>query len=241
MIRGVKKILAILFAFALAGCHGLGGISQGPQPRRETGRSYLVNSELEALGYGLYSYILFDSPPTDANKERYIRSIIAYLSITPLSSMEAFLPPEELNITYILLRDEPPENIETCLKEQCSGEESKLAEWVIAHYDYARAQAILRKVPGTHRSGPYIISYYRPLTWVNRLHGQYLHQDLTIVPQHVVQQWVTEFLEQVSLQHYWDEINLRQFSLKLLTAIEIIADGLPEVTAALKKWITWVR
>jgi hypothetical protein len=241
MIRRAKQTLSILIAIALAGCHGLGGISQGPQPRRETGRSYLVGSELEAHGYGLYSYILFDSQPTEASKERYIRSIIAYFSISPMSSMEAFLPPEELNITYLLLRDRPPENIETCLQEQCCGEEYKLAEWVIEHYNYARAQAILCKVPGTRRSGPYIISYYRPLTWVTRLHGQYLHQDLSMVPQHLVQQWVMEFLEQVSLQHYWDEINLKQFSLKLLTAIEIIADGLPDVIAALKRWITWVR
>jgi len=52
----------------LAGCYGLGaGVKLPPL---ETARDFLVAHQPEEPGYGLYSYLLFGSPPTPASRDR---------------------------------------------------------------------------------------------------------------------------------------------------------------------------
>lgn len=52
----------------LAGCYGLGaGVKLPPL---ETARDFLVPGQSEADGFGLYSYLLFGSPPTQESRDR---------------------------------------------------------------------------------------------------------------------------------------------------------------------------
>src|SRR5439155_10381933 len=61
----------------------------GPRHPLETGRSFLVGEQAEEKGYGLYSYLLFGSPPSDATRARYLRAIEAYLEKIPsVTSLE---------------------------------------------------------------------------------------------------------------------------------------------------------
>lgn len=241
MNRILKGTFLAFVMMALTGCYGLGGVKKGPPEGRETGRDYLIGKQSEKEGYGLYSYLLFDSPPTEATRERYLRAIDAYLTIPPISSMEAFLPRRQLNITYLLLEDRPPNYVAKCLRSQCITREKAVAEWVLNHYNYARARVLLRALPGIHRDGPYIVSHFKPLTGRESLSGQYLYQNLSWVPESLVLSWVKEFLKQAAQEHFWEEKTARQLVLKLRTAIEILAVGMPDVLEAMDRLIAWVR
>lgn len=241
MIKTIGVLSLVLIVVALAGCYGLGGVSQPTSQERETGRSYLVGHQPEKTGYGLYSYILFGSPPTTATHKHYFEAINAYMTIPPMSGMEAYLPREQLNITYLLLEDSPPPEFERCLRARCTDGITGLAEWVIAHYNYTRARVILRALPGTQRDGPYIVSYFKPLSDIKSLSGKYLYQDLSSAPPTLVLSWVKEFLNQAAQEHYWEQRTAMQLVLNLRTAIEILAEGLPEVQAALDEWIAWIH
>jgi hypothetical protein len=231
-----------LVILALSSCTGLGGmVSPTSSQERETGRDYLIGQQTEKEGYGLYSYLLFGSPPTAVTRDRYHRAIAAYVTIPPITSIEESLPRWQLNVTYLLLTEPPPPEITQCLQSQCiSGDVDRVervAQWVFEHYHYARARVLLRALPGSHTSGPYIISYSKPLIGFETRAGPYLYQNLSAVPPHLVLSWVNEFLSQAAQERFWEERTIKQLSLKLFTAIEIRAEGLPDVLAALDKLI----
>jgi hypothetical protein len=47
---------------------------------RLSGRALLLPTSSEPKGYGLYSYLLFDTPPKDdLERERYLKSLESYL------------------------------------------------------------------------------------------------------------------------------------------------------------------
>jgi len=230
MSKHLKTFLAgLAILLFLAGCYGLGGGKlKLPAPPLETGRNFLVGQEMEKPGYGLYSYLLFGSPPSNAEqKERYRQAISAYLKIFPaIEGLEEYLPLRQLNLTYVLLDSTPPPQI--------------TAEWVLAHYNYTRARILLRAVPKAQRDGPYIISCCLPLTGVTTLTGQYLYQDLSAVPRKLVFEWVKQFRHQAAQENFSTASGVRNLTLNLLTAIEIAAEGLPNVQAALKGWVAWI-
>lgn len=246
MDRIFQRLSLALVLMALTGCYGLGGGKAPPKPpptappiERVTGRDYLVASEPEKKGYGLYSYLLFGSHPTEATRERYLRAVTAYLTIPPIGELEGPIPPQQLNITYLLLKDRPPRKYAECLQSQCVTNKRAVAVWVLNHYDYDRAQVLLGAVPGLQRNGPYIVSHFNPLTGIGTLSGQYLYQNLSWVPEDLVLSWVKEFLKQAAQEHFWEERTAQQLVLKLRTAIEILAKGLPVVQGGLHKWIAW--
>ena len=69
-----------------------------------SGRHYLLPGDLESPGYGLYSYLLFSSPPrTGEERDRYLKTIEACLLV--LQDVDDFLRRHvrrrSLNATYI--------------------------------------------------------------------------------------------------------------------------------------------
>ncbi len=193
---------------------------------RETGRAYLKNGEEEKPGYGLYSYLLFGSPPTDATRERYLSSISAYLEIPKIESFEPYTPKCKMNVTYLPLTTVPDADV--------------TAEWLLDHYDFARARVLLQKLAGPHRNGPYIISCYKPLSDIAGLKAQYLYQDLSSVPPRIVVLWVKEFLTQAEQEHFWDERIAMHCVLEIRKAIEIAAVGEPIVSKSLSTVLKWI-
>lgn len=197
---------------------------------RETGRSFLLKGQSEAEGYGLYSYLLLGTAPTDSNHERYLKTIEPYLrTIRDVTELQDYFQPSKLNVAYLPLQIAPLSN--------------PSAEWVLDHYDYARARALLDLLPGNLREGPYIVSVLKPLG-SGSLPKQYLFQNLSTVPTtdgNLISWWIREFLNQAAQERFWEAKTAELLVLKLRTTIEVLASGLPEVQKALDSWISWVR
>lgn len=193
------------------------------------GRSLLVGAAPEAEGYGLYSYLLLANPPDQSSRERYTKAIDAYVSLMPdVLSIEKYVKQlSQLNITYAPIDTDPPKVISP--------------EWILQHYNYARALVLLGAIPGAHRDGPYLVSSLTPLTGTENLRGEFLFQDLSAVPPHLVSPWVKLFLNQASQERFWQQSSAAYFALKLRTAVGILAVGLPEVQNGLNGWISWRR
>jgi hypothetical protein len=197
----------------------------------DTGRAFLASNQSEASGYGLYSYLLFGSPPSDATRQRYLKAIEAYLTlIWPIASLENWYAPSELNITYLPVDDPPPQDMD----------KTHLAAWVLAHYNYDHARFLLNRLAGEYREGPYIISVLEPLSAGERV-KPYLFQDLSRIPPELAGAWVNEFMNQAAQEHFWQARTLPQLRLKIHGVIAVAAMGLPDVVAALPTWIKVFR
>jgi hypothetical protein len=193
---------------------------------RVSGRSVLEPGATEAGGYGLYSYILFGNPPDEASRNRYTKAIEVYLRLIPdLTALLKYARPIELNATYVPIDTKPPPSVST--------------EWVLDHYDYARAVILLRALPGSRSDGPYIVSSLKPLTGVKSLTGDYLLQDLSSVPPDLVADWVKLFINQASQQRFWKPQSATTLALRLRTGVGILAIGLPDVQKSVTDWISW--
>jgi hypothetical protein len=148
-------------------------------------KRYLLPGEVEAPGYGLYSYLLFSSPPKDAEENaRYLKTIEAYLLL--LQNVEEYLRrhvrPLWLNATYIPLRSLPKPGRSN-------------AEWavnVLSVYDYAAAQILLRKLGQVYQHGPYLLSVLKPLSQPGMT--TYLLEDLTGIVPELAWDWVKFFI-----------------------------------------------
>ena len=118
-----------------------------PQPQsrpaagqRIAARAFLVMGAKEDAGYGLYSYLLFGSPPTDSTRPRYLKAIQAYLTlIQTVTDMRAYRSADQLNITYLPVKVRTPD--------------SPAAEWLLDNYDFARARVLLDLLPSAIRQG----------------------------------------------------------------------------------------
>jgi hypothetical protein len=196
---------------------------------RETGRAFLVETQIEEPRYGLYSYLLFGSPPSnDIVRERYMQVITAYKNmVVDITALEKYIPRQELNITYLPLDLPPPSN--------------PSVEWIFEHYNYARARALLRNLRGSLRDGPYIISTLKPLSATQNPPEKYLFQDMSSVQPHLISSWVKEFINQAAKERSWNEEKTMHFVLKLRSAIGLGAEAWSEVEkAVLKEKIAWL-
>ena len=98
---------------------------------RESGREFLIRDAPEISGYGLYSYLLFGSPPTETTRDRYLKTpgglILAFCKISAL--LKSHYRPDQLNITYLPM--EAPAN------------DGVNAAWLLDHYNFAKARSLL--------------------------------------------------------------------------------------------------
>jgi hypothetical protein len=197
---------------------------------RESGWSFLISGRAEEGGYGLYSYLLLGSPPAAASRDRYRRTVEAYIGLVPeVTALEQFIRRRELNVTYLPIANSPPAG-------------PVAIDWTLAHYDYARARAILATLPGNYRDGPYLVSSLGPLSeTTTAAHSPYLLQDLSGVPPHLAALWMKEFLNQAAQERFWEESTARRLAVKLRTTVAVLALGLPDVRAALEDAVDWRR
>lgn len=196
---------------------------------RESGWSFLISRQTEEAGYGLYTYLLLGSPPAERNRERYRRAIEAWVGLIPdITALEQYITRRELNVTYLPLALSPPAG-------------PIAVDWALQHYDYARARALLSKLPGDYRDGPYLISSLAPMTAMTTSPPRFLFQDLSRTPAHLVTLWVKEFFNQAAQERFWEETTARGLALKLRTTIAILAISLPDVPKTLEDAIVWKR
>jgi hypothetical protein len=215
-------------------------------PNRQTGRALLLPDQLESEGYGLYSYLLFGSRPSDANRERYLKAIEEYLKFPDVARLEKYImrmdrvtrqeARRRLNITYLPLRNSPAADIRS---KWAAGDYGLVAQWMLTHYDYARARVLLSKLSGEHLSGPYIVSVLKPPRGIGAVRPL-LFQDQSAVPAHIVPLWMREFLHQAAQERFWQTKTARQLALKLRTIVAVLARALPVTQKALRDRIVWL-
>ncbi|MGH8059320.1 MAG: hypothetical protein ACREOH_19135, partial [Candidatus Entotheonellia bacterium] len=216
------------------------GTEGGLRSGREVGRRWLLPDQIEAEGYGLYSYLLFGAMPEGEAPNSYLEAIKAYFRLIPhLEALEKYFKPGELNVMYLPIQKLPPDI------------QAVTPEWVLAHYDYTRARYLMRALPGSNRAGPYLVSTLLPLGQTSRLPEQHLFQDLSAVPPDLVSLWVREFLNQAAQQDFSHEGTAAKLVLQLRTTIARLAIalpavetalrrlGLPDIGTAVKTWIVW--
>jgi hypothetical protein len=183
---------------------------------------------MERQGYGLYSYFLLGSKPEGEARVRCLLAIRAFLSTFVDVVNQKDLPPATLNITYL-----PIEVIQPL---------DPTPEWLLDHYDYAKAQALLHVVPGDLTDGPYIISTLQPLSSYAQRPDRYLFQDLSTVPTEpaeLISWWIREFIHQSAQERFWDANTGERIALKIRTTIAVLAIGLPEVQKSIAGWVSW--
>lgn len=194
-------------------------------------RGYLLRDDVEAPGYGLYSYLLFSGPPKDTEERtRYMKTIEAYLLV--LQDVDEYLSrhvrPRSLNITYIPLKKVPvpgKSNAESVAN-------------ILAVYDYAAAQILLSRVQQAYPQGPYLISVLKPLSEPGQ--PAHLWEDLTGVVPELAWNWISFFTYLAAQQRSWSEDSLQRFSLKLRNLIAVGGKVTPDVIEGLKKAIQFM-
>jgi hypothetical protein len=168
-------------------------------------------------------------------KVQYVAVIGAFLKLlTDVGSLEAAgLPRSELNVTYLLLTEKPT-----------GGAPS--ADWVLHHYNYPRAKAILKISGADLLTGPYVVSALRPMSNLAASPSPLLLQDMSHCRSDVAVSWVQEFERRAGHSDFWKEDTRSLAILNLRTFVSNAAPGLAAVgksTADFKKlvaeWITW--
>ena len=196
---------------------------------RESARTILLKGQQETAGYGLYSYLLLGSSPTDSTRPRDLAVLQAYLRrILDVAKLEDYVAHARLNITYLPLETAAPGSAD--------------AAWYLDHYDYARARVLLDFLPGNRRDGIYVVSSLKPLS--GGPNPPYLLQDFSTLPTEppdLISWWMREFLNQAAQEQFWEPKTGERFVLNLRTTISVLAIGLPEVQKAVTGWVTWIH
>ena len=188
-------------------------------------RAYLPRDSVEESGYAVYSYLLLGAQPDTTSRGRFRAAVTEFVRLS--EDIDAFHAAQRrdrgaFNMSYVpMTRPVQQPQVDSILK----------------YYDYAAAQALLRKLPGQTMSGPYLVSVPRtPLSRLDSLPQLSLVQDLSTVPDDVVAPWVRRFLELATQQRFDDRASMQKFVLSLRTAIGVAALGISDVTDSLVKW-----
>lgn len=189
-----------------------------------SGGGQLVGAAREGTRYGLYSYLLFRTPPSAATRERYVAVATEYLRQMPaVAALQEYRQPEQINVTYVpvlrRLRNPTPDSL-------------------LAAYNYTRAQVLLQGVPRATGDGPYLVSSKVPLG-ARAPTDPVLVQDLSAVPPRLAGLWVSEFVSQAAQERFWEPRTMRRMALRLRTSVSVVGAGVGDVRKALDDWITW--
>ncbi|WP_141654401.1 hypothetical protein [Candidatus Nitrospira nitrosa] len=224
--RVVSAFTLTVLASTFVAC-GSGLVAQeGPRLATDrtkiTGQALLVGDQTEKADYGLYSYVLFESPPTTETKPVYLAVLLACVREFPdLGGLTQKYRPESLNAMYIPVtrnttdsQMSPPEYPEqNRLRSQ--------AEEILQRYNYDRAKAILAQLSRIQRNGgPYLLSSLKPVSTSSGA-NPFLFQDLAAVrlvasqedQNKMAYEWVLDFVDRVSnpQSSAWNRTTLETF------------------------------
>jgi hypothetical protein len=197
------------------------------------GRALLLPSVAEPssdpglAGYGLYSYLLFDAPPSsDLESQRFLKALESYLLLLPqIEELEHHRPRSQLNVTLLpVTRPVPlPEDI------TADGVAARTAAGLLSAYDYARARHLRdllgSEVPG---HGLYLVAVRPPRAAAERA---FLSVNLSRASPELVWSWVRSFCWLTAQERGWSEIALSRLALNLRNVIAIAARRTPEMAS----------
>ena len=243
VMKATAQVTARHEALGQAACELLVYVAQpvlGRAPDRSgrlSARAFLLANNAEPNGYGLYSYVLFATPPQDDRQhERYLKAIESYLLVLqPIEEMERHRRRSELNIMLL------PVKRNIALPDNLSEpkQAAQAAQSVLAVYDYARAQVLLADLGGNVvRSGPYLVS---KISVDASDKGAPLFFDMSHVVPKLVWHWVQAFCALAAQEHSWTAVTLRKLALNTRNVIAVGARETPEVVKDLKRWIQVVQ
>jgi hypothetical protein len=171
--------------------------------------------------YGLYSYLLFGSAPTEAAGSRHLAAVRSYLKRLPtVRKLERDgAPRRRLNATYLPVQDRRA-------VQAIQSSDPQAAEIVLRHYNYAFATTLLNKLPhGPHLEGPYLVSCHEPASSAPRLPSSCGWVDLSTVPPHGVDGWLRIFLKETAPRNYGEPLMLMRVWGAMLNALHHRGDG----------------
>lgn len=203
-------------------------VTAGSRGVRETGRVLLARGQNEEPDFGLYSYLLFGSEPDNNTRQRYLNAANAYLRLCPdIADLKILLDRKQLNANYLPVKTQP------------GGDTLVNGEWLLNNYDYARARAILSKLPGSHFRGPYIVTTLKRVDPTVGASPPMIYQDLSFVPPDLIVPWYEAFLNQAAQERFSETNTAQNLTLKIRTIIGVLALALPDVQAGVKYWEHW--
>lgn len=194
-----------------------------------TGRELLLSNTAEPRGYGLYSYVVFGSPPSPSTRARYLAALEAFDDFSTVQELRRYRTPEQLNVLYLPVSKYPSQ---------------RSADALLSSYDYTRSRILLRNLRGSRYNlnpGPYLVSSKYPLTRGVRPNDSVIVQDLSSVPPHLVNLWMREFFSAVESETEWDTGGMNRLILRLRTNIGRLAEGFPAVQKAMTALVSWIR
>jgi hypothetical protein len=199
-----------------------------PQGDLISARHFLLPNGTVPPGFGLYSYLLFSTPPKAGEEEsRYLKTIEACLFV--MQDVDEYIRrhvrPRDLNTTYI-----PVNTLPTPGRSN-----SEWAANVLAAYDYSTASILLKYVRQSHEQGPYLVSVLQPIE--EHSTTAYLFEDLSGVVPELAWDWVRFFTYLAAQQRSWSEETLGRFGLRLRNLIAVGGKVTPDVLDVLPKAI----
>jgi hypothetical protein len=186
----------------------------------------------EDADYGLQSYLLLAQPlDTDAAEKARQKLIFdAVLKmLNPLASQLRGSRHSELNATWIPVKAPPP-----------AGKDPD-STWLAANYDYPTAAGLLGRahIQSTLHAA-YIVSLARQLT-VTVPKPPFLQINMTSVPGTIAPLWITMYLNQAAKPDPSTPNKMDNLVANFRLGIEILAEGLPAVKAAIPAAISYVK
>jgi len=182
----------------------------------------LLPGSTEADGAGLYNYLLISAPPDHAKHEVFRSALNAWLPLnSPVATLRGVLKPNEpiaLALPVLEKPVTPPD-----------------ADWLLQHFDYARARTLLDKVFPGGKPGLYIVSSLLPLP---KSKPPYLVQDLSAATPALAASWVEAFINEAAQEHTWNSAEEASLVDQIRATVLAIAGEASNIKLPLlMKWI----
>ena len=205
------------------------------------GRDWLLAGSDEPAGYGGYGYLLLRSAPRDAERERPLRVMIAYLRQLPaVGELGRYARRDEIRINLLPLRELPAAVAQALRGNPSDADLRRAAELLLDAYDHARAQAILARL-GVQRAGdgPFLITLTQPASAAGA--GKMLIEDMSAVEPAVAEAWMRQATRLGQEPQAWSGSTLRRIELLMRNSIAQIASALPDSGFKTRQWVVVAR
>ncbi len=125
----------------------------------------------------------------------------------------------DINVTYLPITDSPTERVPA-------------ADWVLSHYDFARAKMLMHLLDKTYVNGPYVLSTLVALSMQSRPPEHFLFQDMSSVPGEVAVLWDRNSKTRAQ-KNFWAPATRDQAILQLRTFVANAAFAFSDVNERL--------
>lgn len=187
----------------------------------------------EERGYGLYSYVVFRSRPSEKTRPRYVAVIKAIVErVERTDQMIAVgYEREELNAIYFPVMRRPSR----------SASVAEIAEWIIDNYDFARAKRILDSIESISGDGPFLLASLSPLGSGLRATTNGFMTDLGRASDETAPLWTRHFIAVSCIPQQWNRTSLERAMLSVRDYISTVAMAGAPVMNAVDSIVAWIK